>query len=147
MKNCGVSRGVLAILLTAAIGLAQPSPGNALREEIVAQERAGLDALKIGNVTAFADTLADNAVFVDSQGPASKDVVVKNVADFRLREYTMSDIRFVALSADSGLIVYRLAEGGTSHGREFAAKVNVSSIWLRRNGKWVCLFSQETAAK
>jgi hypothetical protein len=127
--------------------LAQPAPGNALREEIIAQERGGLDALKNGDVKAFADTLADDAVFVDSQGPASKDVVVKNVADFRLREYVMSDVRFVALSEDSGLIVYRLTESGASHGKEFAAKVNVSSIWLRRNGRWVCLFSQETAGK
>jgi hypothetical protein len=147
MTSSYVSKGVLLVLLTTAFSHAQQRPGDALRDEIVAQERSGLDALKIGDVKAFTDSLADDAVFVDSQGPASKDVVVKNVADFRLREYAMSDIRFVALSADSGLLVYRMAENGTSHGKEFAAKVNVSSIWLRRNGRWVCLFSQETAAK
>jgi hypothetical protein len=73
--------------------------------------------------------------------------VVKNVAGFRLSDYTMTDVRFVALSADSGLIVYRLAESGTSHGKEFAAKVHVSSLWLRQGGRWLCMFSQETAAK
>jgi hypothetical protein len=59
----------------------------------------------------------------------------------------MTDVRFVALSADSGLIVYRIAETGTSHGREFAARVLVSSLWAKRGGKWMCVFSQETAAK
>src|ERR1700689_5173394 len=46
MKNCGVPRGVLLLPLNAALRLAQPSSGNALREEIVPQERGGLDALK-----------------------------------------------------------------------------------------------------
>ena len=72
---------------------------------------------------------------------------MKNVAGFRLSDYTMTDVRFVALSADAGLIVYRVAETGTSHGKEFAAKVHVSSLWLRRGGRWLCMFSQETAAK
>jgi len=53
----------------------------------------------------------------------------------------------VPLSADSGLIVYTLTETGTSHGKEFAARVYVSSVWLTRGGKWMCVLSQETAAK
>jgi len=148
MKNSGMSRGVLLILLAVGLGRAQQAePTPTLQEEVVAQERAGLDALKIGDLTAFANSLPDDAVFVDAHGAAGKDEVVKNVAGFRLTEYTMTDVRFVALSADSGLIVYRLAESGTSHGKEFAAKVHVSSLWLRRGGKWMCVFSQETGAR
>ncbi len=86
-------------------------------------------------------------MFVDGAGVASKEQVVKNVAGFQLRDYTIADVRFVALSANSGLIAYRLAETGTSHGKEFAAKVYVSSLWVRRGGKWLCAFSQETAAR
>ena len=137
------TRCLWATLLVVALCSAQQT----LRDEIVAQERAGLDALKIGDVPAFAAALPDDAVFVDSHGAAGKDEVVKNVAGFRLTDYTMSDVRFVLLSPDSGLIVYQLAETGTSHGKEFTAKVHVSSIWARRAGKWKCLFSQETAAK
>jgi ketosteroid isomerase-like protein len=118
-----------------------------LRDEIVAQERAGLDALKSGDFAAFANSTADDAVFVDALGPAGKAEVVKNVANFRLTDFTMSDIRFVPLSPDSGLIVYRLTESGSGHGKTFSAKILASAIWANRSGKWVCLFSQETAAK
>ncbi len=45
---------------------------DALRDEIVAQERAGLDALKTGDLKAFGDSTADEAVFVDASGPAGK---------------------------------------------------------------------------
>jgi ketosteroid isomerase-like protein len=153
MFNTATSRRILLLLLAAALSRAQrPQPAaaarvNALRDEIVAQERAELDSLKTGDMTAFANLLAEDAVFLDATGPAAKPEVVKNTAAFRLRDYSMSDIRFVPLSPDSGLIVYRMTESGTSHGKDFSAKVNVSALWVKRGGKWVCVFSQETAAK
>jgi ketosteroid isomerase-like protein len=146
MTNRGVSGALILLTVSLAPGQ-QGTAAQALRDEIVAQERAGLDALKTGDLRAFADSTAEEAIFVDAQGPAGKAEVMKNVAGFRLGGYTMSDIRFVPLSADSGLLVYRLAETGTSHGKDFTAKVNVSVLWLKRGGKWLCLFTQETGAK
>jgi uncharacterized protein (TIGR02246 family) len=133
---------LLLIMLAAGLGCAQ-----GMKEEIVAQERAGLGALKTGDIAAFGDTIAEDAVFVDASGPAGKAQVVKNVAGFRLKEFTMSDIRFVALSADTGLVVYLMDEAGTTHGKEFSAKVHVASVWSKKSGKWLCEFSQETGAR
>jgi hypothetical protein len=73
--------------------------------------------------------------------------VVKNVAEFRLLEYSMEDVRFVPVSAESGLISYKVNEKGISHGREFTALVYISAVWTKHGGKWICLFSQETTAK
>jgi hypothetical protein len=86
-------------------------------------------------------------VFVDAQGQASKAQVLKNVVGFRITDYAMEDVRFVSISENSGLISYKITEKGVSHGKEFAAQVYVSSIWAKRGSQWVCLFSQETAAK
>ncbi|MGB9459147.1 MAG: nuclear transport factor 2 family protein [Bryobacteraceae bacterium] len=145
MRNMGISRGVSLLLLGVALASAQTqqpvpradanSPGDSLREQVVAQERGGLDALKTGDLAAFAASTADDAIFVDSHGPASKAEVIEHTAEFRLHEYTMADVRFVPLSADSGLIVYTATESGTSHGKEFAARVHVSALWLKRSGK------------
>lgn len=137
-----IIKAILFVLSVAGMSHAQ-----ALREEIIAQERLGLEALKIGDIAAFGDTIGEDAVFVDAAGPAGKAQVVKNVAGFRLSTFTMSDIRFVALSADTGLIVYVMEETGTTHGKEFSAKVYVASVWSKRSGKWLCEFSQETAAR
>jgi ketosteroid isomerase-like protein len=122
---------------------------NSLEQKIVAKEREGLDALKAGNVDLFASLTADDAVLVDAQGPASKSKaqVVKNVAVFRLTDYTMEDVKFLPLSGKSGLITYKISETGNSHGREFVARAYISSIWAERGGKWFCLFSQETVTK
>jgi ketosteroid isomerase-like protein len=142
MTNLRFRKLGLLALFTLAFGHAQ-----SLQEQIVAQERAELDSLKSGDLNAFAGFLSDDAVFVDSHGPAGKAEVVKNTAVFRLREYTMTGIRFVPLSADSGLIAYTLNENVASHGKEFSLIVQASALWMKRNGRWVCLFSQESATK
>lgn len=118
-----------------------------MEQQIVSKEREGLDALKTGNLELFGNLTADDAVLVDAHGPATKAEVLEHVAGFRLVDYTIDDVRFVAIAAESGLITYKISEKGVSHGKEFTAQVYVSSIWTKRKGNWVCLFSQETAVK
>jgi hypothetical protein len=144
MRNVSALMLVGLLALAAAIGLAKP---ESLQQQIVAKERQGLDALKVGNYDEFAGLTADDAVFVDSHGPATKAEVMTNTREFRLSDYSMEDVRFEPLSGKSGLIAYKITETGTSHGKSFSAKAYVSSIWAERGGKWVCLFSQETVAR
>ena len=126
---------------------AKSGSADVLRDQIVTQERAGLDVLKTGELAPFNASIAEEAVFVDAHGPATKAEVVEHTAAFRLHDYSMTDVRFVQLSADSGLIAYSPTESGTSHAHEFSAQVYVSAIWAKRDGKWRCLFSEETAAR
>jgi ketosteroid isomerase-like protein len=120
---------------------------RSLEQQIVSKEREGLDALKAGDIERFGDLTADEAVMVDTQGPATKSDVLKHVAGFRLTDYSMGDVRFVPISPNTGLISYKIVEKGVSHGKEFSAQVYVSSVWTERQNKWACLFSQETAAR
>ena len=120
---------------------------SALEQQIITKEREGLDALKTGDLQAFGNLTADNAVFVDRAGAATKAQVMKNVEGFKLTDYTMDKMNFVPLSKKSGLISYKITEKGVSHGKEFTAQAYVSSIWAEQSGHWVCLFSQETSAR
>ena len=120
---------------------------DAMQQQIVAKEREGLDALKTGEVDKFGRITADEAIFVDAQGSATKAQVLKNVAGFTLTDYSMESIQFLRLSKKSGLISYKIHEKGVSHGKEFAAQAYVSSIWKQRGNGWFCLFSQETGAR
>jgi hypothetical protein len=118
-----------------------------MREQIISKEREGIDALKTGNLTLFANLTADDAVFVDDHGIAGKTEVVQNTAQFKLTDYRMDNVKFVPISANSGLISYEMLEKGTSHGKDFSAHVFVSSVWIERADKWYCLFSQESLVR
>jgi hypothetical protein len=128
-------RWCAAVWLLLVVTAAFPQQ-NMLQDKILAKEHPGLDCLKSGKREEFAALTAQDAVFVDAHGPASKAEAVKNTSEFRLDDYTIK----------SGLISNKLTGSGTSHGKQFKAKVYVSSVWAEHKGKWVCLFSQETAA-
>jgi hypothetical protein len=138
---------LLALLALAYAWRVEAKPAGATKEQVVAAERSGLDALKVGDVSKFASATADEAVFVDDRGMATKPEVVRNVNGFTLTDYDMEDIRFVQIAPNTGLISYNMTENGSSHGHEFTAHVYVSSVWTERGGKWLCLFSQETPAR
>jgi len=158
---------ISACILIAAVGVgsallvgpkataADPSPAspaptiadNSLAQQILAKERAELDALKAGDFNAFGNLIADEAVFVDTFGPASKAEVLKHTEGFKLTDYKIEDEKFLPISADTGLISYYVTEKGSSQGKEFTAHVYVSALWTKRANGWVCLFSQETPVK
>src|ERR1700757_3643053 len=129
---------------------ASPNPAteqNSLGQQILSKERSGLDALKAGDFTTFGNLIADEAVFVDALGTASKAEVLKHTEGFKLADYKIEDEKFLPVSADTGMISYYVTEKGVSHGKEFTAHVYVSALWTKRPDDWVCIFSQETAAK
>jgi ketosteroid isomerase-like protein len=138
---------VIAVLIGFAVSWVSASTQESMQHQIVAKEREELDALKSGRLEAFANLLADEAVFLNPNGPSPKVEVVKHVADFKLLDYSMEDVRFVPVASNTGLIIYKLTQKGSSRGREFVSTVYVSALWTERQGKWQCLFSQETPAK
>lgn len=118
-----------------------------LQAEIESQERQELEALKNGKVQEFAGPIADDAIFVDQHGVAGKADVMGHLNNLKLLEYAMAEIKFVAVSRESGVIAYKLTQKGREQGKDFADTVYVSALWVKRSGKWVCLFTQETPAQ
>jgi hypothetical protein len=150
MKTRSPHIALCGFAIATGLWLARPTvsmpAGETLQQQIVSQERKELESLKTGDMNLFASLLAEDAVFLDDHGAATKAEVVQHTAGFRLTEYSMEDVRFVQVSANSGLITYKITEKGNSNGREFSAQVYISALWAERAGKWVCLFSQETTA-
>src|SRR5579863_8060592 len=149
MKLSLLTSVILSFAVAGGIEYVEARQGfeNTLEKQIVAKEREGLDALKTEDTDHFGRLMARDAVFVDDHGPATRAEVLQHVGGFKLLSYSMTDIRFVPISARSGLIVYTITETGASHGHQFSAKAYVSSVWEQRGSDWLCLFSQETGTK
>jgi ketosteroid isomerase-like protein len=137
----------ITVLIGFAANLAESVVPESMEDQIVAKEREELDAMKAGNIAAFANLLADDAVFLNSHGPSPKAEVVKHIADFKLLDYAIDDVHYVSVGPKTGLIVYKLTQKAAAGGQEFTSRAHISALWTERDGKWVCLFSQESAAK
>lgn len=128
--------------------LKKPVPVSAqadLVEQITAQERRRLDARKAGSTAAFADMIAEDAVFVDSHGPEGKAAVVEHASNSKLKDYFMDNVKLVMYTATSGLITYKMTEKiVVPKNKEVASDFFVSVFWVQRDGKWLCVFSHES---
>jgi uncharacterized protein (TIGR02246 family) len=132
------------LLLFSTLSNAQ---ANSLQQQVLAHERQELDALKNADYKAFAALIAEDAVFLNPHGHAGKKEVIEHVSDFKLLDYTISDVHFVKLSDHSGLVAYKLSQHISAGGKDFTTTVFASAVWEQRNGHWLTLFSQETPAK
>ena len=65
------------------VSAAQENRKLELEQRIISLERQELDSIKSGNINAFSDLLADDAVFLNSRGFGDKALVVKNTAALR----------------------------------------------------------------
>jgi ketosteroid isomerase-like protein len=125
--------------------------GDVNRDALIGAARASLELLKSGDVAGYEAMITDDAVIVNDDGLERKPDLVKRLADVQLKDYTMSDVRFVPTSPDNGVVSFTLTMSGTRHGAPFTSKVNVSSVWERGGGGgrggYLCVFEQETPAR
>ena len=138
-----------AIASTGVRGQAQRArrSDTEMQVQIEAQERAGLNDLKTGDLEDFRKLMAEDGVFVDAQARSTREQVMAAVGGFRLTDFSMTQVKFLRVGAETGLISYEFNDHGVTHGRPFTTHSYVSSLWTRRGGRWVCLFSQSSTVE
>ena len=129
---------------TTAAASPTPAPGPT-QADIEARERAAYDAIKAKNWDALAAMLADDFHLVGSDGVQDKAGTVEVLKKYDLTEYTLSDVRFLKVDADLGVITYTMTEKSTMDGKPSPGKpVRASSAWVNRGGKWLSAYHQES---
>jgi hypothetical protein len=73
--------------------------------------------------------------------------MLKTLGDFKMAEYKPGKLKFQQLSKDVVLVTYPLAQKGTYKGKTLPAKSHASSVWVKRDGRWLEATYQETAVE
>jgi len=117
--------------------------------DISAQERALWDAIRSKNWDAFAAPLAEDQFYVGPGMVADKAQTVEMVKKLNLTDFTLSDWRMVRLDDDAAVITYTATARGDYAGQPLPADhmERDSSVWVRRGGRWVAVFHQESVAQ
>jgi len=87
-------------------------------------------------------SIADGGVF------KGKEQVVKSVTDARcvVNSFSLSDFSYMWLDKDTVIMTYTGTQDATCDGKKQAGKVFATSIWQKKDGKWLSPFHQETEA-
>lgn len=117
---------------------ATPAAAPATGPDPIANDKIVWDLFKAKNYDAFADLLAPDFVEVTTDGVYDKAGTVKGVQMFDASKAVLSDWKAVNLDADAALVTYVIKD--PSEAKTAPLGTRGSSIWVKRDGKWLGLF-------
>ena len=161
MKHVYVGAICVAMAITvrvAAQGTAGTAPAPArqgssatldratMEKDIIANENKVSEAVAKGNLAAFRALVADSGWSVDPAGAMSVQDFIKSFAQFKLEPgWAISDSKIVWSDTNTAVHFYKWTGTGTFQGQPIPPVVWASTVWNKRQGKWVAVFHQETA--
>jgi hypothetical protein len=127
----------------------QPSQSSttnkALEEKIVVLEKQVEEALKKKDWETFDSLLVEDCMVVGSDGFQRKPEMLQDLkANFSLSDFSMADVNVVAVNKDVALITYKAMGKGSYKGEDWSVQAYVSSVWVKRGGKWLTILRQDT---
>lgn len=124
------------------------SPAAVSDAEIIALDRQIWEAIKTKNWDAFAAHLADDAITVNDMGVYDKKQTVEALSKMELSDYTLSDTRVVKLDHDAAVLTYAANAKANYEGKAVPdAASRDTTVFVKRGGKWLAAFHQETAVQ
>jgi hypothetical protein len=123
-------------------------PSEAIKQLLLGQEKQVWEAIKHKDKAADSKLLADDFVGLYETGFGSKaEHVGQMSASFELLSYDIDQVRWMQISPDAVLLLYRARCQATGVWASACVKPQyISSLWVKRGTKWLNLFSQDTTA-
>ena len=106
-----------------------------------ANEKLVWDSFKTKNYDAFASYLANDFTEIEEEAVYDKAGSIKTVQAFDLGHAELSDWKTLKFDDDASLVTYKAKIPGTMPDTGYH-----STIWIKRDNKWVALFHMGTPA-
>lgn len=118
-----------------------------LEDELVAMEKASWAAWKAHDSHFYESFLSDDHLEVHGMGVGGKAGVVALVASgaCNVESYVVDHFEFRRLSANAALLNYRAEQRTTCAGVAVPSPVRATSVFARRDGRWVNVLYQHSA--
>ncbi len=141
---------VVALLLSATVAplASAQTPGDErLLAELTALERASWEAALKDDKDFFRTYMAPEFKGLFADGTvAGREDFLRNMDDFHLVKYSMGDVSLLRINEHAVMVLYRAGFEGVHKGKKLSQSgVESSSLYVRRDGKWLEIFYQETA--
>jgi len=144
--------GTILFCVAAVPIWAQKSPEGTADDtkEIVKIEKDLLNTYITGDMAVRERYVADDFAGVDLNGETftkQSDIQDVKTGEFVVKSFNMTNEKVSFLNPDVALLTYEIAYEATENGENRSTHSRVGVVYVRRNGAWRYLYSQETAAK
>ncbi len=78
-----------------------------------------------------------------------KQAIMKDLSSgaCAVNSFSLSDFSFQWVDKDAVMMTYTATQDATCNGKKQPGKVIASSLWVKKGGKWISPFHQETTAE
>lgn len=122
--------------------------GDDVQADILAIHEQWSTAIVSNDAGRIGRFMADDWVIVSDSGLTSKEQFLSIIQSGELTHSTfdrVNDAR-VRTYGDTAVLTARLTNTAHYHGRQFDADEWTTDVFVRRNGRWLCVLSHITAA-
>jgi ketosteroid isomerase-like protein len=142
-------RAAAAILFLVATAMAPAQARSTMEQQVLQAEAAWSRALAANDVDGIDAYTADEWVIIAAEGAqTSKAAFLRAVASGDLVHDQMSLAPdMVRIYGETAIVSGIARSGGTWKGQRFATHERSSDVFVRRDGRWRCVFTQLTALK
>jgi len=127
-------------------------PTKAKTGDLLEQERKFWNAMKEKDSKSAGRMTDDGCIVVGAQGVAAIDrksmAKMTEEGEWELEHYTFDEktaqVRFI--NDDVALVAYKVNERVAVDGETVHLEANDSSVWVRRDGEWLCAMHTESLA-
>ncbi|MGA7521406.1 MAG: nuclear transport factor 2 family protein [Acidobacteriaceae bacterium] len=120
-----------------------------VEKALEAKEQAGWQGWKDHTSKPVEAMTPEDAINIaDGMVERGKQQVLNGLANSGcdVKSFAFSDFSFLWLDKDTVLMTYTATQDATCSGKKQAGRVIASSLWQKKDGKWVSPFHQETDA-
>jgi len=145
MRSTGFAAGLLMLACTAA-AVAQAGSKAAIEKTLIANESKINEAVAKHDVKTFNDLVAADALSADGNGFMKVADFVKTMDQMKVASWHTMDEKVTWVNDKTAVVGYTWMGSGTYNNQPVPPTVYASTVWTERNGKWVAVFHQESAA-
>ena len=123
---------------------------TARTQELLEHERRFWNAMRDKDGEAASEMTHEHCLVVGAQGVSTIDpdtmARLTREGDWELERFTFdeSTAQVQFLNEDIALVAYKVKERLTVEGKPLTLEANDSSVWIRRNGEWLCAMHTES---
>ena len=116
-----------------------------LVDTLFAMEKQGWEATKKKDAASLRKVYAEDFVAILADGLClTRDEYFAVFPLFEIKSYSLSDAKLLALGPDAAILTYKADTETVILGETEKGRIQVSSTWVRRDGKRMNVFYQET---
>jgi hypothetical protein len=120
------------------------------RQELLNLERRYWNAVQEKDAATATELSDDPCIVVGAQGVGEigKDQLATMLGDstYELERFNIEDVHMRKLSDGVIVVAYKVKETLVVDGKDVSLEAFDSSVWVRRNGEWVCALHTESPA-